>query len=216
MIIGPEPKNDPLVFWGPRHASEAGGQLVGWIHDGRYRASTSEMNRFVGEVRNAKARVFRKAAEDYLAQHTNWHLHAEVFIGPDKSLPAQEDLGDIDILGIDETCHRMFSIECKNISHGRNPHEIATEIGKLLGKHKEEDSLLGKHLRRHEWLVENIETVMSVYGLQGKKYEVVSVLLTSKELATPYLRAMPIPCLSFAKLEREGTAAFLESEPGSS
>jgi len=207
LIIGPEPKDDPMVFWGPRHTEEASKQLLALVTRGRYKLcehSSKEMKTLIGRIRDEAGKAFTNEVEKWFDENTDWQVESEVPIGPGEALNSQNDLGDIDILAIDRINKRIFSIECKNVNYGRNSREIANEIERLMGGKEVSDSWIKKHFKRSEWLRNNIGILSSVYNLQSESFKVRSFFLTAEELPATYVRDMPLPFVSFTHLRRKG------------
>ena len=207
IIIGPEPKDDPIVFWGPRHVEETSKQLLALVARGRYKLcehSSEEMKTLIGRIRDEAGKAFINKVEKWFDENTDWQVESAVPIKPGEALNSQNDLGDIDILAIDKINQIIFSIECKNVNYGRNPREIANEIERLIGDKEGRDSWIEKSLKRDEWLKNNIRILSSVYNLQSESFEVCSFFLTAEEIPATYVRDMPLPFISFTRLRRKG------------
>jgi len=204
LIRGPEPEDNPPISWGPRHVRKAGIQLFDIIFSGSYKASSSEMKAMMGKINNKKGKNFNRDVFNWFKENTQWIIDSEVQIKPGKSLSADEDLGDIDVLIIDSKNRRIFSIECKNIGSGRIPNEIASEIREILGGEGESKALLIKHSKRDEWLRSNVENVLAEYKLPNEPHQVYSMFITKEEMPVSYLREVPFSFVSFSRLKREG------------
>ncbi len=207
LIIGPEPKDDPIVFWGTRHTEVASKQLLALVIRGRYKIcehSSKEMKTLIGRIRNKAGKAFTNEAEEWFHENTDWRVESEVPIGPGEALNSQNRLGDIDILAIDRINKRIFSIECKNVNYGRNPREIANEIERLTGGKEAGNSWIKKHLKRDEWLQNNIGILSLIYDLQSESFTIRSFFLTAEEIPATYVRDMPLPFVSFTHLRRKG------------
>jgi len=212
LVVGSDPKNDPLVCWGPRHVDEALRNLFGLVETGRYKLqpnSSKDMSDLLSEIEGNASKKYVRDVKEWLEGSSAWEVHAEVPIRPGKPLHADDNLGDIDILCIDRGEKRIFSIECKNVNFGRSPREIANELEKFLGKDDaKKQSWIEKHQKRHEWLEAHLELVIQVYALDTGSWQVASLFLISEEISATYLRQMPWPFLSFPRLRREGLAAL--------
>ncbi len=141
---------------------------------------------------------------EWFHENTDWRVESEVPIGPGEALNSQNRLGDIDILAIDRINKRIFSIECKNVNYGRNPREIANEIERLTGGKEAGNSWIKKHLKRDEWLQNNIGILSLIYDLQSESFTIRSFFLTAEEIPATYVRDMPLPFVSFTHLRRKG------------
>ncbi len=216
LIIGPEPKDDPIVFWGPRHTEEAGKELLALVMMGRYKLyehSSEEMKTLIGRIRDEAGKAFTNEVKKWFDENTDWQVELEVPIRPGEALNSQNNLGDIDILAIDRINQTIFSIECKNVNYGRNPREIANEIERFIGDKEGRDLWIEKSLKRDEWLKNNISVLSSVYDLQSGSFKICPFLLTADEIPATYVCDMPLPFISFTRLKRQGVSV-LNDFPG--
>ncbi len=208
LIIGSIPRKDPLVFWGPRHTEESCRQLFTIVSNGRYKThkdSSSEMRSYIGRCAEKLGKEFTGTVKKWFEANTDWLVDSEVPINPGTALKAGKDLGDIDILAINQNNNAVYAIECKHINSGRNSREMASEIEKFLIDVKGKKSWTKKHIERDTWLKENIGTLSSLCRLNLDNFKICSLILTSEEIPTRYLRNVPLPFLSFPHLRREGT-----------
>ncbi|WP_321504320.1 hypothetical protein [uncultured Methanoregula sp.] len=207
LIIGPEPKDDPLIFWGPRHMDEAMHLLMRNVFSGRYLRednTSPEMKVFISKMQNDSARSFEKKVKKWFEKNTSWKIDHAVFISPEGKLHSDVNIGDIDVLAIDVSSKKIYSIECKQFNFARNPREIAREIRKILGNDGDHSSLMMKHLKRDAWLKSHVEDVQVVYGLPPGDYSIHSLFVVSEELPTAYLRETPLEIIPISRLRREG------------
>lgn len=211
LVIGPKVEENPLVFWGPCHVEEACINLIGLVTTGRYHINEStskEMRSLIGTIINEKGKRFGQKVEQWFIDNMSCKVDHEVPIKPGKKLNAEIDLGDIDVLVIDEKSKRILLVECKDLNYGRNPQEIANEIERLIGDSKEDNSWTKKHIKRYEWVKANINALIRTYGLKNEEYVVDSLFVVSNEIPAPYVRSMPLPFISYSRLMREGLSAL--------
>lgn len=215
LIIGPEPIDDPLIFWGPRHVDKIAHLLIDNVLSGRYLRedkTTLEMKTFISQMINKSSKGFEKSVKEWFEQNTPWIIDSRVLISPGGKLLSSENLGDIDVLAIDTSSKTLYSIECKQFNFARNPREISREIRKLLGIEGDSTSLMERHLRRDAWLKSNIDLIRATYGIPEGNFTVQSLFIVSEELATQYLKEMPMPVIAFSRLRREGIVCLLQSD----
>ncbi len=89
LIIGPEPKGNPIVFWGPRHAEDAGKNLLALVESGRYKlheGSSEEMKILIGRIKNEAGKEFMTEVKKWFEENTDWFVDSEVPIKPGKAL----------------------------------------------------------------------------------------------------------------------------------
>ena len=208
LIINSEINGDEsLICWGPRHVEEAERNLINLVMSGQYNVNEDtpeEMRSLVGSVINENGKKFNKEVKEWLELNTSFTVFSGVPIAPRKALNSNINLGDVDVLAIDRENKIIFSIECKNIFYGRNPRQMKNEIIKFIGDKEEDNSWVKKHSKRHEWLVNNLNIVKSVYNLGTEQFQVSSIILTAKEIPTTYLRDLELPFISFTSLKRNG------------
>jgi len=166
------------------------------------------MKAYVGRVRNEAGDDFEEKVVKWFEENSSFVVHPEVPLKVGKALDPGDDLGDIDVLCVDESTNICYSIECKNINSARNAQEMGNEIEKLMEEDSEK-SLTAKHLRRHDWLVQNKDKVAEEYGLDKTAVSIVSVFLTSVELPSPFLKTMPLPFIAYSTLNRLGLDHFM-------
>lgn len=211
LIQVPLGEKESVIFWGPRHVDESLRNLFGLVYTGRYKlqpGGSEEMEKMISALREKAGADFVSEVKHWIEQHSNWICHQEVKIGPGKALEAPEDLGDVDVLCLDAGHRRILSIECKNVNHARNPREIRNELERFLGDKEHSDSWVGKHQKRHQWLEGNLAVVQAAFDLVEIPLRVKSLVLTSEEIPSAYVRQMPLPVMSFSQLRREGLKAL--------
>lgn len=207
LIQGPASDQDTMIFWGPRHVDEVLRNLFGLVYTGRYKlqpGSSEEMQTLICSLREKAGADFVSEVKDWIEQHSNWICHREVKIGPGETLKAAEDIGDVDVLCMGVGHQRILSIECKNVNFARNPRKIRNELERFLGDEDPSDSWIARHQKRHQWLAENLALVQAAFDLAEIPLQVKSLVLTSEEIPSAYVRQMPLPVMSFSHLRREG------------
>jgi hypothetical protein len=211
LIQVPFGEKGSVIFWGPRHVEEALRNLFGLVYTGRYKLqpeSSEEMEKLISSLREKASEIFVTEVKAWIEQHSSWTCHREVKIGPGEALEAPEDIGDVDVLCLDEAHRRILSIECKNVNHARNPREIRNELERFLGDKDPADSWVGKHQKRHQWLEQNLAAVGATFALMEIPLQVKSLVLTSEGIPSAYVREIPLPLFSFSYLQREGIQAL--------
>jgi len=192
-------------MWGARNSYSSLEQLNQLIISTRYKTShsSSEMESFIGKIVNIKGKFFENLVYKWVKSNypLNINLKNEP-IGPSKLFNNKDDLGDIDILTIDPNTSVMHSIECKNINIGRSPREIFNEIERFIGTEKNEKSWTNKHVKRDTWLRNNTKIISERFSLIDEPI-LRSIVLTSEEIPTGFLKEFPLVYTSFTRLKRE-------------
>lgn len=212
LIIGPIVDDNSLVFWGPRHVEEAFENFVELVRTGRYNVPNNniseKMNLLIGTIKNEKGKRFNQKVEQWFLNNTDYKVDHEIPIKPGEKLSSEIDLGDIDVLVIDEINKKILLVECKSLNYGRNPQEIANEIGRLIGEIDDDNSWTKKHIKRHKWVEANINALAGIYGFENEEFFVYSIFIVSNEIPAPYIRSMPLPFVSYSQLLREGVSSL--------
>jgi hypothetical protein len=215
LIIGPEPVDDPLIFWGPRNSYLAMKHLFNTVYSGRYHRADNKtaaaMKALISRIQNKSSKDFEREVALWFKENTPWIVDSLVMIAPEGRLSADTNLGDIDVLAIDTSGKKIYSIECKMINFGRNPREVLTEIQKFLGESEDNKKSMKRHLNRDAWLKSNIEVVCSTYKLPRGDYSVKSFFIVSEELATAYIRETPLPIIAFSRIKRDNFKTLIDT-----
>ena len=200
LLIGPEPKDNPIIMWGSLNSERALTYIGELVAEGRYDTtfSTPEMKSYIHKILRIKGEEFTNYVDGWFKKNSDWFIK--------KGVQLPEELGDIDVLAIDEKRGIIYSIECKNLNFGRNAREMANEIIRFYHGDVGEDPWILKHKNRDKWLKENFKVVIKKYSLSPKQYEVSSLVLTSEAIPASFLHEFDpdIPIFSFNQLERDG------------
>lgn len=219
LLIVQEPKSDPIVMWGSLQSERSFKYIVELISSGRYDTSfsTPEMKSFIHEILRLKGADFTDFIDEWFKTNSSWFVKKNIDLPISKGIHQDiGDLGDIDVLAIDEKNGVIYSIECKNVNFGRNAREMANEIIRFYqGSHKE-DSWISKHKKRHQWLKENYNAVINKFSRPSQQYVVRSLVITSEAIPSAYLHDfdLEIPIISFNQIERNGISVLEKEEWG--
>ena len=211
-------------YWSKRHLISSLENVIKLVHEGRLKASIpkGKLKLLLNKINLKKGKVFRDLVCEWLKKNSNLGvIDFEIEIKPNGHLNSPENLGDIDILAINDAEKKVFSIECKNTVEARIIHEMKTEIDSYLGKDGVSGKII-KHLKRDEYLKRNIhqikEFVTHEPGFKDKvwsdidKYVVISIIITSNEIPLPFITShtVPFPIISFTRMKRMGVVILNE------
>lgn len=209
LIIVPEPEANPTVLWGSLHAERSLKYLFELITEGRLDTTTASpgMRSYVNAIQKWRGDAFNQYAQEWFEKNTNWRIYPNVNL-PIKSVGNSNtiNLGDIDILSIDEVNKKIYSVECKDIHFGRNAKEIVNEIERLLKGTDKKEAWIVRHSKRDQWLRENLQAVIVKYSLPSGDYRIVSLMITSETVPSVFLNNadLILPVIPFTKIIREG------------
>lgn len=177
--------NEVYYYWGMRQVILSWQYISDIIDSGRYNYKSQAMGKYIGHMLNIKGKIFTQAVYKWLVktyQTSEYIVDHEVKIDIKGKLITDKNLGDIDILIILPNKKRIISIECKNLNPARITSEFASELKKF------ESDWIGKHLKRHKWLQNNLSEIGRAYKLKNSnQYEVRSIFLTSEKVPYPFI-----------------------------
>lgn len=191
---------DKTIIYGFRNAYYSVLNLFNLIYKGLYKTdnSSKKFKSFIGKMSDLKGKKFNekviKWLEDNLDSSKKFYLKQNVKI--DKIVKVEPKYGDIDILLLDISEKRLFSIECKDIEGARNPREIFHEIEKFFDNKK----WIKKHQRRDKWIKNNLDKLGEKIGYDLNDYKVFSFFIVSQELPITYLKKLPIDIIPFSQI----------------
>jgi hypothetical protein len=170
---------------------------------GRLPASSTEMRSLMGEFNSERGELFNDQVADLFERLPDIKVRRRVkkILGPVGSLRPP---GDIDVLIAQAKKRRLLVVECKDLAVGRAPHELQSELTKLFEGEGGKPSAIERHLRRTEWVSQNLTKVLHWLGLNdnGKRWKVNSLIIVDHELLTPYMKRVKAPIISYAELEK--------------
>ncbi len=188
---------DPELVWGWRGVFTSVKHTLYLAHQGRLAASSKLMLDFI-------ALKTKEASDDFVesvrASVVSLGLDARVNVKRFASTRIQvngQDLGDVDVLGVDRVRRILWAIECKNLAFAKTPHELSSEIR---GLNEGEHSMVAKHARRIAWLRSNVEVVRRALGLEDGPWQVEGLITVREGLMATHLRSMTVPVIAFDDL----------------
>ncbi|PBQ34572.1 hypothetical protein CNR22_23265 [Sphingobacteriaceae bacterium] len=202
--------NRTIYYWSYRHLFAAFDNLLALLLNGSLHVqSGGELDKLVKAINTKKGHHFRNLVTEWLSSNSELDVKPdEVKIGPGELLNNTIDIGDIDIMAIDHKQSIIYSIECKNTVDAKVVHAMKTEMDKYLGRDGM-PGMLQKHVIRDQWLKSNLDK-LKVLLINPLAYCIKSVVITSEEIPTAYLKKeiLPFPIFSFAQLRREGSGCL--------
>jgi len=198
------------IYFGARQVEMSGVHCFGSIMRGCYRERSTEMKTIQGKIGNILGRNFAERVYEWLCtqRELNDTVLRNIEIGPDLHLQCDRNLGDIDVLYYDSASNTLYSIECKSVSMARECHELRNELEQF--DENIESSDIAKHIVRHCWLKSHPDELGIMLGRNLSTCPVISVIVTSEEIPSIYVRESTVPIVSFSRLSRKGVAFLLD------
>ena len=195
-----------FAYWGVRQLLLCRMTWAEQLFSGRFRSfAGSKVSKVLGKFANKRGDDLVEAVVKSI-DPTNLIIDTDAYIKPKAALSHIEDIGDVDVLIIDEINKILYSLECKSMSPSRNVKEMIEEITKLFGENSSDKGWIEKHMIRHKWLENNLEIVGNVYKTDLTGFTVKSFFVTNEEMLTPHLRkqTLPLPFITLYDLEKDG------------
>lgn len=185
----------PVLIWGVRRTWSTVRYWADLVHGARVKATSPELRRLNGTIRQAQNKAFEQDVADVLAAAGMTTAVGVKKVSGRRPVEGREELGDIDALAADPRTRTVVVAEAKDFGLARNPAEFANEAEKLLTGRK---SAAFKTARRAHWAQANLALVLRHLGLQedGRGWRVIPVVVTSRHLATPFLQAGEVPVVA--------------------
>jgi len=205
----PSSPDNPIMYWGFRQLLSSRVYFQEQCESGRFKCIEG------GPVQNVLGKFANKKGTSLLLSvlsevgSQGLIIDSELFIGPNHLFKNDKDIGDIDVLLIDQTAKTIYSLECKSMAPSRNIKEMVEEVSKLFGSESEK-GWIQKHVERHIWIEANLDQLSIKYKIDLSEYEVQSFMVTREDMLTPYLknRKSDLPFITLYELKEIGMAAL--------
>lgn len=198
-------------YFGYRHLMQYIENLINLLFTSKLPSVKSElMKTWLAGISGQKGGPFRKEVKEWFENNTDfevipYEVKMDTIVTPGH-LKTDKHYGDIDLLVIDHTNQTIYPIECKNITGGRNVHEMKVEMDDYLGRNgNDKKAKILKHVARHKWLKSNKSSMTGLIP-EAENYSIMSFILTADEIPLTYLKGqdLPIPIRSFPFLRKNG------------
>lgn len=168
VVVGP----GALLLWSPTRLLSSVGDLVTLYRTGRLKGRSSEMTAVLGSVRQASNDQFERRVAARYRDLGYSSVHERVTSWANKQLRASDgsNLGDIDVLVVDEAQQRIIVVEAKDFETARTPVEMNREMKKL------RNEAVPKSHRRADWIREHLH----LFALSTTGWVVEEVVVTSR------------------------------------
>jgi hypothetical protein len=205
-----------FYYYGYRHLVQFADNLLYLLYTSKLpNPKTPLMKSWLAGISGEKGSPFRKQVKEWFEKKTTFEVVSyEIKMDKDVSdlhLKTDKPYGDIDLLVIDHTRKVIYSIECKNITGGRNVHEMKVEMDDYLGRDgNDKKAKMRKHNDRHNWLLQNKSSLVKFVS-DIDSYAIKSLILTADEIPLSYISkdSLPLPVKSFVFLRKKGIS-YLE------
>jgi hypothetical protein len=169
---------------------------------------SERMRKYIGQKVNRRGHAFAtKVHNAFIERKFLARLEIEMTeLGASKN----DGLGDIDVLAWNAETGVVFPVECKRLLPALTVREVIQRLEDFRGDKKAKDSL-GRHLRRIDWLSQNLTPLENLTGIPKDRIRLLPCLVTSDIVPMQFFQEMNFPPEQVVPFD--GLAAFIaESE----
>ena len=204
-IISFSKENEDFLIVSARHLWMASENYLAAFGSGTLKVSPEYkgIQQLIADQNAIKGEEYRDEVCKWLMKYTTTTvIEHEVRISQRGYFKSVCDMGDVDILVIDDSKRIIYSIECKNTHQAKVAYEFRVEIDSYIGIATKK-GLISKHINRDKWLNENKEYVIRKLRLQGD-YNIFSLVVAKHVLPTKFLKPLDLKVISFNELKKAG------------
>lgn len=195
-------KDVDYIGFSARSVYDSRGHILHSFFSGRYNAKTDKMKSFMAKINSDKGNDFNKDCIEYLEGLGNFSfIKSTVKIGPRGPLVNNEDIGDIDILLVDDANKKVLAIECKNTNTSRTPYEIHLELLNFIGK--ENNGWISKVDKRNTWINSNRSALDTYLKRDLESYSFEYIFLTAQVIPLPFIKDLDLKYRFVSQVEME-------------
>ena len=104
-------------------------------------------------------------------------------------LGADASYGDLDVLAWNLDGSTFYPLECKRLRFARTVSEVGEQLREFRG---DEMDGLARHLRRCEWLKQNMQALRSISKTTSNKIKIIPALVTSTVVPMQFVSGLPL------------------------
>lgn len=188
------------LIWGPRQLFHMFEYVTDLIYSGKFKAKSNEMRTLCGKISESKGYEFNDLIYQMISDMGVFLVYPNVKkINGKRLMDDRNDLGDIDLLIVDNDNHKIIVTEVKNFRFSRNPYEIQQEYLKMFVDGNK-PSYATKHKKRTQWVTEHMDDLKKQYPLDNKPWKVTSLFIVNQSLASSYVFKQDIKSISLSEL----------------
>lgn len=192
------------VIWGNRQVYHMWCFTIDLIEEGKFKARSKKLKTLVGKIANKRGDLFNNKVYEVLSSKKNYIVAKKVKKINKKRISKNDgnDLGDIDILVIDNRKKVIIVCEVKDFSFAKSPYEIHLEYTKLFCDNGNKLCYVSKHKERVKWIENHIGDVIIDFRLKPGKWKVKDVLIVSNEITSNLIYHKDQKIITYAELSK--------------
>ena len=181
-----------------RSVAYLGGNVENADFPERFFAS-DKMRKYIGQRVNRRGHIFaEKVHTVFIQQGYAARLEIEM---TELGAAKHAGLGDIDVLAWNVATGKVFPVECKRLLTALTVREVIQRLEDFRGDRKAKDSL-GRHLRRVDWLTENLQSLVKLTGIPPERIRLMPCLATSDIVPMQFFQEMDFPLNQVVPFDR--------------
>lgn len=204
-LLKTELESGDELIWGNRHLYHSHGYLFDLIVTSRIFAQSDKMRELIGKFNRERGNTFNDDVADLFETRPGLIvLRKKKKIGKKYIRGKLGDLGDIDVLVIDQHCCRMFVIECKDLAMARTPYELKGELDTLFRGSPRQKAEVVKHQMRTQWVQANLVSILNEFNFVFTgNWKIEPLLVVDEATFSSHIYHSPIRVVSYRQLMEE-------------
>lgn len=196
---------EDFVIWGNRQLYHMWCFTIDLIEEGKFKAQNKKLKALIGRIANQRGDLFNNKVYEVLSSNKNYIVKKKVSKINKKRISKIDgnDLGDIDILVIDNKKKAIIVCEVKDFSFAKSPYEIHSEYTKLFCDKDNKLCYVSKHKKRVEWIENHIDDIMIEFNLKYGKWKVKDALIVSNEITSNLIYHKDQKIITYAELNND-------------
>jgi len=193
------------LIWGNRHLYHAHNYLLDLIVTSRIFAQSDKMRELIGKFNRERGEIFNDDVADLFEARRDLIVRRrKKKIGSKYVRDKLRDLGDIDVLIIDEHNHQVFVIECKDLAVARTPYELKAALDSIFKGTANKKSAIEKHQLRVKWVQENLVSILNELDIVfAGNWKIEPLLVVDEATFSSHIYPSPIRVMSYRQLIEE-------------
>jgi hypothetical protein len=184
---------------GHRHVDLAWDYFVGLLEVGRFEASTPLLQRVLTELQHKLSSAHNDLVERLYQEVPGLRVRARVAkTGSTRLRDENGDVGDIDVLVVDETRSLVLCVEAKRLAHSSAPHQVAHEFERMFSRGRKRPSAVERLERRMRVVERDLFPLLRDMGVQEaqRSWRVEGLVVTDVPVLGSHVHCVGMPVRS--------------------
>jgi hypothetical protein len=197
------------LIWAERALFVSFNYLIRILGLGQFAARGKSMRVYMGKARSEQGHAFAEEVAKRVQRPGMRVFIAKDSFGKQRmervtASGRREAIGDIDVLLVDTTDHRLYAIEAKNLAGALDAYQLAHELAGIFRTGGARPSDVERHLERLSWMKSHLAEVMGEIGLSptdASDWTVEGLVVTNRELISQFIVPQAIRVITLRELE---------------